>query len=160
MQNWTIDQMFETAEDFFLSIGLYEMTDDFWDESVIDQEKWGKAMVCHASAEDFCLGPNNTDFRIKMCTQINMNDLITVHHEMGHIEYFMAYTNLSHVFRTSANPGNPAVLINYENFMIIRTFLRISRSNRRCDSVVCVYSKSFRKRSTSKSFERNHEGRN
>lgn len=44
--------------------------------------------------------------RIKMCTEVNMEDLITVHHEMGHIEYFMAYKDLPHVFRDSANPGN------------------------------------------------------
>ena len=43
--------------------------------------------------------------RIKMCTEVNMEDLITVHHEMGHIEYFMAYKNLPHVFRDSANAG-------------------------------------------------------
>lgn len=44
-------------------------------------------------------------FRIKMCTEVNMVDLVTVHHEMGHIEYFMAYKNLPHSFRESANPG-------------------------------------------------------
>ena len=26
-----------------------------------------------------------------MCTNITMDDLYTVHHEMGHIEYYMAY---------------------------------------------------------------------
>ena len=98
--------MFRSAEDFFMSLDLYPMTGTFWDKSVIDEEAWGKAIVCHASAEDFCLGPGNEDFRIKMCTQINMGDLVTVHHEMGHIEYFMAYTNLSHVFRDAANPGS------------------------------------------------------
>lgn len=40
-----------------------------------------------------------------MCTEVNMEDLITVHHEMGHIEYFMAYKNQPQVFRDSANPG-------------------------------------------------------
>lgn len=40
-----------------------------------------------------------------MCTEVNMGDLVTVHHEMGHIEYFMAYKNQPHVFRESANPG-------------------------------------------------------
>lgn len=102
---WDIDQMFETAEDFFNSIGLFPMTDEFWEYSVINQTEWGKDIVCHASAEDFCLGPKGNDYRIKMCTEVNMEDLITVHHEMGHIEYFMAYKNQPHVFRDSANPG-------------------------------------------------------
>jgi hypothetical protein len=27
-----------------------------------------------------------------MCTQVNMSDLITIHHEMGHIQYYMHYS--------------------------------------------------------------------
>ena len=34
-----------------------------------------------------------------------MSQLITVHHEMGHIEYFMQYANQPVVFREGANPG-------------------------------------------------------
>ncbi|XP_076045053.1 angiotensin-converting enzyme-like isoform X2 [Oratosquilla oratoria] len=102
---WDIKRMFESAEDFFKSIGLFPMTETFWDKSVINATAWGKPIVCHASAEDFCLGPEGDDYRIKMCTDVDMTDLITVHHEMGHIEYFMAYRNLPHVFRESANAG-------------------------------------------------------
>ncbi|XP_047488914.1 angiotensin-converting enzyme-like isoform X2 [Penaeus chinensis] len=102
---WDIQRMFDTAEDFFKSIGLFPMTQTFWDKSVLNQTAWGRTIVCHASAEDFCLGPDGEDYRIKMCTEVNMYDLVTVHHEMGHIEYFMAYKNQPHVFRESANPG-------------------------------------------------------
>lgn len=59
-------------------------------------------MVCHASAWDFC---NGKDFRIKQCTIVNMEDLITVHHEMGHIQYFLQYKNLPLVYRDGANSG-------------------------------------------------------
>jgi len=41
-----------------------------------------------------------------MCTNVNMEDLITVHHEMGHTEYQMAYSNQPMAFRDGANPGN------------------------------------------------------
>lgn len=34
-----------------------------------------------------------------------MNDLITVHHEMGHIQYFMNYAHQPVVYREGANPG-------------------------------------------------------
>ena len=34
-----------------------------------------------------------------------MNDFITVHHEMGHIQYFLQYKHLPLVFRAGANPG-------------------------------------------------------
>jgi peptidyl-dipeptidase A len=40
-----------------------------------------------------------------MCTQVNMKDLVTVHHEMGHIQYFLHYRHQPKVFRDGANPG-------------------------------------------------------
>ena len=40
-----------------------------------------------------------------MCTDITMEDLVTIHHEMGHIEYFMQYKDQPVVFRDGANPG-------------------------------------------------------
>lgn len=42
-----------------------------------------------------------------MCTEINMEDLITIHHEMGHIEYFLQYKEQPLVYRDGANPGEP-----------------------------------------------------
>ena len=33
------------------------------------------------------------------------DDFVTVHHEMGHIQYFMSYRNQHWVFRNGANPG-------------------------------------------------------
>jgi len=40
-----------------------------------------------------------------MCTQIDDNYFRTVHHEMGHVEYFMAYKNQPVIFRSGANSG-------------------------------------------------------
>ena len=34
-----------------------------------------------------------------------MKDLITVHHEMAHIQYFLRYSHLPREFRDGANPG-------------------------------------------------------
>jgi len=42
--------------------------------------------------------------RIKQCTQINEEDLIVTHHEMGHIQYQIQYKELPKVFRDGANP--------------------------------------------------------
>lgn len=44
-------------------------------------------------------------FRIKMCTHVTMKDLITAHHELAHIHYFMQYKSQPKVFRDGANPG-------------------------------------------------------
>lgn len=35
-----------------------------------------------------------------------MKDLITVHHEMAHIQYFLRYSGLAREFRDGANPGD------------------------------------------------------
>ena len=40
-----------------------------------------------------------------MCTQVTMKDLVTVHHEMAHIQYFLEYKRQPKVFRDGANPG-------------------------------------------------------
>ncbi|XP_055932032.1 angiotensin-converting enzyme-like [Argiope bruennichi] len=93
--------LFIMAERFFASIGLKKMTPYFWRRSVITKLD-GREMDCHASAHDFFDGKN---FRIKMCTQVNSENLEVIHHEMGHIEYYMHYSHLPLVFRSSANPG-------------------------------------------------------
>ncbi|XP_045585497.2 LOW QUALITY PROTEIN: angiotensin-converting enzyme [Procambarus clarkii] len=100
-QGYTPRRMFELAEDFFVSLNLTRMPQEFWQHSIIEKPK-GRDLVCHASAWDFC---NGKDFRIKQCTDVTMNELITVHHEMGHIEYFLQYKHLPEVFRDGANPG-------------------------------------------------------
>lgn len=44
-------------------------------------------------------------FRIKMCSVVSLEDLKTIHHEMGHIEYYMQYKDQPSVYREGANPG-------------------------------------------------------
>lgn len=56
----------------------------------------------HASAWDFYDGE---DFRIKQCTERTINDLVTVHHEMGHIQYYQNYAKQPAIYREGANPG-------------------------------------------------------
>ena len=40
-----------------------------------------------------------------MCTEVKMKYFQTIHHEMGHIEYFMAYRGQPTVYRDGANGG-------------------------------------------------------
>lgn len=44
-------------------------------------------------------------YRIKMCTKVTMDDFLTAHHEMGHIEYDMAYSIQPFLLRDGANEG-------------------------------------------------------
>lgn len=47
----------------------------------------------------------NTFRRIKMCTKVNQDDFRTIHHEMGHIQYYLQYKNQPYMLRSGANPG-------------------------------------------------------
>ncbi|XP_053555757.1 angiotensin-converting enzyme [Bombina bombina] len=100
-QKWNATRMFQESDSFFTSLGLIPMPQEFWDKSMIEKPK-DREVVCHASAWDFY---NRKDFRIKQCTVVTMDDLITVHHEMGHVEYFLQYKDQPLSFRDGANPG-------------------------------------------------------
>ncbi|XP_041115054.1 angiotensin-converting enzyme 2 [Polyodon spathula] len=100
-QGWTADRMFKEAESFFISVGLYKMNDEFWNNSMLEKPD-DRKVVCHPTAWDM---GNGKDFRIKMCTEVNMDHFLTVHHEMGHIEYDMAYANQNYLLRDGANEG-------------------------------------------------------
>lgn len=40
-----------------------------------------------------------------MCGKVNFKDFIDIHHEMGHVQYYLLYRKLSYLFREGANPG-------------------------------------------------------
>ncbi|KAK7873703.1 hypothetical protein R5R35_013235 [Gryllus longicercus] len=100
-QNYTPLRMFRLAEEFFTSLNLSAMPRVFWERSIIEKPA-DREIVCHASAWDFGDGQ---DFRIKQCTRVDMKDLYVVHHEMGHVQYFLQYKDQPLIFRRGANPG-------------------------------------------------------
>ncbi|CAK6964092.1 angiotensin-converting enzyme [Scomber scombrus] len=100
-KGWNATRMFQESDNFFTSLGLLPMPQEFWDKSMLVKPD-DRQVVCHASAWDFY---NRKDFRIKQCTVVTMDDLITVHHEMGHVQYFLQYKDQPVSFRDGANPG-------------------------------------------------------
>lgn len=74
--------MFDIANEFFNASGLSDMGMSYKDPPGLGMiiKPTDREAVCHASAWDFSDGQ---DFRIKMCTNINMQDFITIHHELG-----------------------------------------------------------------------------
>ena len=40
-----------------------------------------------------------------MCTELDLDNLVTIHHEMGHIQYYIQYKHLPYEFRSGANSG-------------------------------------------------------
>ena len=49
-----------------------------------------RQVACHATAWDFSDG---ADYRIKMCAKVNFDDFLTIHHELGHVQYFQQYAH-------------------------------------------------------------------
>ncbi|EPY86413.1 angiotensin-converting enzyme [Camelus ferus] len=109
-QHWKPEKMFQEAEKFFTSLGLLSTPPEFWKNSMMERPTDGREVECHASSWDFY---NGKDFRagvsrqhgIKKCTEVTIEDLLSIFHQMGHIQYFLQYKNLSVIFRKGANPA-------------------------------------------------------
>jgi len=89
------------AERFFTSLGLDPLPDTFWTRSLFEKPT-DREVVCHASAWDV---EYNNDLRLKMCVKIDHEDLITLHHELGHHYYFQSYYTLPILLQEGANDG-------------------------------------------------------
>jgi len=94
-------QMVRYGEGFFTSLGFEALPATFWERSLFVKPA-DHEVVCHASAWDI---DAQKDVRLKMCIQINDVDFQTVHHELGHNYYQMAYAPQPFLFQDSANEG-------------------------------------------------------
>ncbi|MFK7931791.1 MAG: M2 family metallopeptidase [Myxococcota bacterium] len=94
-------KMVKSAEGFFTSLGMDPLPQTFWERSMFTKPE-GKDVVCHASAWDVEM---NDDLRIKMCIKVDMEDLITLHHELGHNYYYHYYTDKAALFQQGAHDG-------------------------------------------------------
>jgi peptidyl-dipeptidase A len=75
-ESMSVLDMFKESNRFYKALGL-EGNEMSYDESlgpVVHKPK-DRVITCHASAWDFC---DKTDFRIKMCTNIDQEDFVTV----------------------------------------------------------------------------------
>lgn len=100
-RGYTPTRIFQTAEEFFISMGFPPMSPEFWRNSQLQKQDTGRDQ-CTASAWNFC---NNVDFRIKQCTQVTLEDFVNSHHEMTHIHYYMQYANQPFIYRQGPNPS-------------------------------------------------------
>jgi peptidyl-dipeptidase A len=94
-------QMVKYGESFFTSLGFAPLPGTFWERSQFVRPR-DREVVCHASAWNV---DNVDDLRLKMCIQINEEDFLTIHHELGHNFYQRAYNTQPPSFRDSANDG-------------------------------------------------------
>ncbi len=97
----TAKQIVQFGEGFFKSLGLQTLPDTFWQRSMLTRPA-DRDVVCHASAWQIDF---DRDVRLKVCLHGTTDDFITVHHELGHVYYFLAYRNQPFLFRNGANDG-------------------------------------------------------
>ena len=93
--------MVRYGENFFKSLGFAPLPGTFWERSLF-VKPLDREVVCHASAWDV---DNKDDLRLKMCIDINDEDFVTVHHELGHNFYQRAYNTQPYLFKDGANDG-------------------------------------------------------
>jgi peptidyl-dipeptidase A len=100
--DYTPTRIVETGENFFVSLGFPKLPATFWERSMLVQPE-GRKVDCQGSA--FSIDPAIDDVRMKMCVHVTEEDFQIVHHELGHIYYYLAYSDQPFLFRFGANPG-------------------------------------------------------
>jgi peptidyl-dipeptidase A len=101
LKDWPAKKIVKAGEGFFTSMGMDPMPATFWERSMFEKPE-DREVVCHASAWDVQL---NDDQRIKMCIKPTLDDLVTIHHELGHNYYNHYYTSLPVLFQAGAHDG-------------------------------------------------------
>ncbi len=94
-------EMTRIAEDFYTSLGFPALPDSFWARSLLVKPR-DREVVCHASAWDLDF---RGDVRIKQCIEPDEDQLFTIHHELGHIYYYLMYNDLPPLFQIGAHDG-------------------------------------------------------
>ena len=93
--------MVKYGEGFYSSLGFAPLPETFWKRSMFVKPA-DREVICHASAWDI---DNKDDVRIKMCTKVNSEDFVTIHHELGHNYYQRAYNQQPYLYLNGANDG-------------------------------------------------------
>jgi peptidyl-dipeptidase A len=94
-------KMVRLAENFFTSLGMDPLPGTFWERSLFEKPR-DREVECHASAWSIDL---DRDLRIKMCIEVKYDDLVTIHHELGHNYYTYYYRDQPTLFMSGANDG-------------------------------------------------------
>jgi peptidyl-dipeptidase A len=100
-QRWDARKMVRQGEHFFTALGLDPLPETFWERSLFTRPR-DREVVCHASAWDVNY---DGDLRVKVCLEPTEEDLVTIHHELGHDFYYQRYDKLPILFQNGANDG-------------------------------------------------------
>ncbi len=119
-QKYDPKKLVKLGESFFTSMGLDPLPATFWERSQFTHPQ-DREVVCHASAWDVTY---SNDLRIKMCIKPDEENLITVHHELGHDYYYMNYYTKPVLFQQGANDGFHEAIGDALTLSITPTYLK------------------------------------
>lgn len=100
-QNKDAIEITQMAENFFVSLGMQKLPESFWKKSMLTKPR-DRDVVCHASAWSM---DGKNDVRIKQCVEPTDEEFTTIHHELGHIYYDLAYNQQPALFQSGAHDG-------------------------------------------------------
>ncbi|KAK0175774.1 hypothetical protein PV327_009498 [Microctonus hyperodae] len=98
-KNYTVSKMISVSEDFFTSLNFPPMTDKFRTLSLVTRRN-NSINNCHGSARNMY---ELNDFRVLACFEVNEESFNIIHHEMGHVQYYMAYQNQPVIYQNGVN---------------------------------------------------------
>ncbi|XP_068201870.1 angiotensin-converting enzyme-like [Palaemon carinicauda] len=87
-------------EKFFEGLGFPQLPDKFWSSSVFGTSEIPPNATCQSRALDMF---HHGDYRLLLCENELAGIQESAYHELGHIHYFHAYSNLPAIFRDGAN---------------------------------------------------------
>jgi peptidyl-dipeptidase A len=100
-KNYDVTKMVKTGEAFFTSLGFAPLPATFWERSMFTRPR-DRDVGCWATSWHI---DNKADVRMKACFRVDGSDFVTVHHELGHAFYFLAYLDQSYLLKGGANDG-------------------------------------------------------
>ncbi|XP_063725224.1 angiotensin-converting enzyme-like [Symsagittifera roscoffensis] len=97
-------KMVRLADKYYQSIGFPELPKSFFEKSIfVESDAVNRKPDCHGTAH--ALHVPRSDVRVEMCGKVDSDSLFTIHHEMGHIHYYMQYANQTNIFYQGASPA-------------------------------------------------------
>jgi peptidyl-dipeptidase A len=96
------ESIVRTGEAFFKSMGMRSLPDSFWETAMLTDPA-DRDVNCGATT--YSLDVSNEDVRLTMCLEPTKQAFETVHHELGHVYYHLAYVDQPFLFQTGANPA-------------------------------------------------------
>jgi peptidyl-dipeptidase A len=100
-KNYDVTKMVKTGEGFFTSLGFAPLPATFWERSMFTRPR-DREVGCWATSWHI---DTKADVRMKACLRVDGSDFVTVHHELGHAMYYLAYLDQPYLMKGGANDG-------------------------------------------------------